>query len=295
MNRNKRIFALGFFDGVHLGHQALLSQCCRLAEELDVQAAAITFDRHPQTFFRKDPPGLINTAEDRQRLLRSYGIGPIYTLCVNRETMTTPWQDFLDGLIGYGAAGFVCGHDFRFGNRGEGNAVKLRAVCAEAGLPCVVVPEQKLDGITVSSTYIRSLLEAGDMERAVRFLGHPHILSGTVVQGKHLGRTLGIPTANLILPEGLVCPRQGVYACRAAAEGRQYLAVSNVGTCPTVGGHRLTVESWLLDFEGDLYGKQLELELHAFLRPECKFGSLTALREEILKNAGQTRELFEKM
>lgn len=290
----KKIFALGFFDGVHLGHQALLAECCRLARELDGQACAITFDRHPQSLFTDTPPKLINTAQDRQRLLRQYGIGPVVTYPVTKQTMSVGWQDFIEELLGHDAAGFVCGSDFRFGHRGGGNAQKLAEFCKERSLPCSIVPEQLLDGIRVSSTHIRQLLEAGEMEQAVRFLGHPHILTGTVVPGRQLGRTLGIPTANLHLPGELAPLCRGVYACRARVGGQECLAVTNVGTRPTVGGHHVTAEPWLLDFEGDLYGRELTLEFYAFLRPERKFPSLEALQAEIRENARQTRKFFEK-
>ena len=154
------------------------------------------------------------------------------------------------------------------------------------------MPAQLLGQTRISSTYIRELIRAGEMERAVEFLGHPHILTGTVVRGKQLGRTIGIPTANLLLPEGVLCPRFGVYACRALVDGKTFPAVTNVGVRPTVSGEGITIEPWLLDFSGDLYGKTLTLEFHAFLRPERKFASLEKLQEEIRKNAAETRSLF---
>ncbi len=289
----KKIFALGFFDGVHLGHQALLEACCRMAQAQDAVACSITFQQHPQSLFLKTPPKMINTDQDRQQLLRSYGIGPIYSYPVIKEVMSMPWQAFLDELVECGAAGFVCGSDFRFGNKGEGNAETLTAYCREKELTCSIVGDQTLDGTRISSTHIRMLLEEGNLEEAIRFLGHPHILTGEVVTGRKLGRTLGIPTANLSIPEDVVQLPFGVYACKALAEGKEYLAVTNIGNRPTVGGHRITVEPWLLDFEGDLYGKPLTLQFFRFLRPETKFSSLDALKEEILKNAAQTRKFFE--
>ena len=132
------------------------------------------------------------------------------------------------------------------------------------------------------------------MATAVRFLGHPHILTGEVVSGRHLGRTLGIPTANMTIPTGVVVPKFGVYVCRVEIDGVVYPAVANVGTRPTVGGHRVTVEPWILDFDGDLYGREITLEFHRFLRPERKFDSLEALRQEIRKNAEETKEFFGK-
>lgn len=290
----KRIFALGFFDGVHLGHQALLKACVQLASEHGMGTSAITFENHPQSLFSNVVPPLINSLQDRYRLLRHYGVDRIYPFPVTKEVMSTNWRDFLDQLTECGAAGFVCGDDFRFGHRGEGNGERLQEYCAEKGLPCVIIPEQTMDDTRVSSTYIRRQIEEGDMATAVRFLGHPHVLTGEVISGRKIGRKIGVPTANLIIPEGVVVPKFGVYACRVELEGKQYCAVANVGTRPTVGGHRITVEPWILDFDGDLYGQSITLEFHRYLRPERKFNSLEELRAEIQKNAAQTRDFFEK-
>ena len=290
----KKIFALGFFDGVHLGHQALIAQCVRLARELDALPAAITFRQHPQSYFTKTPPALINTLSDREALLMEYGIREVHALPVSEEIMSTDWQVFLEDLMALGAAGFVCGDDFRFGFLGEGDARKLAAFCARRGLPCITVGEQTLEDIRISSTHIRTLLENGDMETAVRFLGHPHVLTRTVVPGKQLGRTIGIPTANLLLPGEVTVPRFGVYACKIRFDGQEHLAVTNIGTRPTVGGSGITVEPWILDFDGNLYGKSVTLEFHAFLRPEQKFPSLEALQAEIRKNGEETRKILEK-
>ena len=292
---NKTIFALGIFDGVHLGHQALLKKCRELAEEAGCQAGAVTFASHPDALVLGSSPVLINTMDDRKRLLHRW-TDQVIILPFDREMRTTPWEAFLNLLRrDYGAAGFVCGDDFRFGARGAGNQELLRRYCRENGLPCAVVPEQTVDHCRVSSTKIRSLLEAGDVEKAAAFLGHPHILSGTVVHGRQLGRTMGVPTANLALPEELAVLRFGVYACRVTVEGKQYPAVANVGTRPTVEGHGITVEPWILDFSGDLYGREITVEFHKFLRPERKFRSLEELHREILRNARQTRAYIEKL
>ena len=288
----KYIYALGFFDGVHLGHQQLLHACCALAAEHGCGTAAITFDRHPQSLFAGDPPALLNSASDRELLLRQYGVEHIHCLPVTKEVMSTNWEAFLENLVEQGGTGFVCGSDFRFGHRGEGDADKLQGFCREHSLPCVIVPEQRIDGIRVSSTHIRTLVEAGDMKTAERFLGHPHILTGTVVSGRQLGRTIGIPTANVLLPEGVVVPKLGVYASICAVGGRNFVAVTNVGSRPTVDGHQVRVESWLLDFSGDLYGKKIALQFHEFLRPEEKFPSLEALKAKIQQDGAKVRKIF---
>lgn len=294
MMEQKQILALGFFDGVHLGHGALLTACRHMAQEQGVRAAALTFDTHPDALVTGKAPMLLNTAQDRARLMEQlYGISHMLVLHFDREMMRTPWQVFFQLLqTEYHAAGLVCGADFRLGYRGAGTAALLEQACRAVGLPCMVVPEQRLEGQTVSSTYIRQLLCNGELERANRFLGHPHILSGTVIPGRQLGRTIGIPTANLALPEGVLPLPSGVYGCRVHTAKGVYLSATNVGTRPTVNGHRLTVESWLMDFDGDLYGQQITLEFLRFLRPEIKFASVAELQAEIQKNARQIREIF---
>ena len=291
-----RIIALGFFDGVHLGHGGLLKRTRRLAEEKAMTAAALTFDTHPDelVFGRKVP--LLNTPAEREYLMRTcYQIQELLPLHFDRETMSQPWEDFVNTLdVKYRAAHVVCGQDFRFGAGGKGTPEKLKSKCEELGIGCDCIPEIRMDGEIISSTLIRKLLAGGEMRKAVRFLGHPHIISGTVTDGRKIGRTLGIPTANLLLSPDILVPRFGVYAAKAYAADREFLAVVNIGTRPTVDGHRVTVEPWLLDFDGDLYGKPLRLELYDFIRPEKKFESLEALREEILKNAEETRALFQK-
>lgn len=287
------IYALGFFDGVHLGHQALLRACRDIAEKQGAQSAALTFAAHPDGLVLGRAPMLINTPEDRAHLLERFGMTRVVTLPFDEAMCATPWEMFLEMLLeDYGASGFVCGGDFRFGSRGAGDAAALQRFCMERGLPCAVVPEQTMEGKRISSTCIRAFLEAGEMEKAVAFLGHPYVLRGTVVPGRQLGRTLGIPTANLSFPTGVVVPRFGVYACRAKTPEGWFPAVTNIGTRPTVDGIGITVEPWILDYSGDLYGKELTLEFHSFVRPEQKFPSLDAMRQEILRNAQQVRALL---
>ena len=293
----KTIYALGFFDGVHIGHGVLLRQCRALAAEHGLSAGVVTFGSHPDTLVMGNTPRLINTPQDRERLLReNFHMDCVVILPFDEPMRAMHWRDFLEMLTErYEAGGFVCGEDFRFGDKGRGDATLLGQYCAEMGLPWAVVPEQTMDGIRVSSTYIRSQIETGDMATAVKFLGHPHILSGQVVHGRHLGSTLGIPTANLRLPEELAVPKFGVYICRALVDGKAYPAVTNIGTRPTVEGHSVTVEPWILDYAGDLYGREITLEFYRFLRPERKFPSLEALSAEIHRNAQQVRDYLEEM
>ena len=206
------------------------------------------------------------------------------------------WQDFVEQYLQkeLGAVHVVAGHDFHFGYRGEGSPQRLAEKCARLGLGCDVIPKVELDGVTISSTHIRTLVEAGELEQATRFLGHPHMLSGTVVHGNEIGRTLGSPTANLPVPQGVIAPGFGVYATRVVLPDGARPAVTNVGVRPTVSsaGQAVIVEPWILDYRGDLYGRDIRVEFHARLRPERKFPSLQALRDAIGENAAQTRAYF---
>lgn len=279
---NKTIYALGYFDGVHLGHKALLDACRDAAR--DCKSGAVTFLGHPQKLLSGNAVRLINTDDDRRFLLRNY-VDTVEEFPFTEKLMIMPWQDFLELLIReYNAAGFICGSDFRFGSRGEGTAELLEQYCKERNLSCCVVQQQILDGIRISSTHIRTLLEQGDIANANRFLGHAHILSGTVQSGKQLGRTIGFPTANFLYPEELLQLPLGVYACQAQVDGKSYNAITNIGTRPTVSGEGVWVESHLLNFSGDLYGKNLTLAFLKFIRPEQKFSTLADLQKQIARD-----------
>ena len=290
------VLALGFFDGVHLGHGGLLKKARQRADALGICAAALTFDRHPASLITGAPTPLLNTASERAELMRSlYGMDEVCVLPFDEAMRSLPWEIFAEKILleTYHARHIVCGHDYRFGSGGQGTPEKLKEFCKTHGLGFDCIPEIRLEGQTVSSTLIRKLLSEGDVETASRFLGHPHFLTGTVVDGRKVGRTLGIPTANLRTDGGILLPKRGVYAAKAFFEGKNYPAVVNIGTRPTFEGSSLTVEPWLLEFEGDLYGKTLRLEFYAYLREERKFSSSEELKEEIHRNAAQTRALLE--
>ena len=297
MENQRKVIALGFFDGVHLGHGALLRRVAETAGAEQAVPCAFTFDQSPAAALTGKAAPLLTGVEDRRWLMETlYGI---------RELIVAPfsllrdmdWRDFVTDYLQreLGVVCAVAGHDFRFGRGGEGNPQRLAELCARRGLGCGIIPKVELDGITVSSTHIRALIAEGELEEAARFLGHPHVLSGTVVHGHELGRTLGTPTANLPVPPGIIAPAFGVYASRALLPGGEVRpAVTNVGVRPTVNRETegVTVEPWILDYHGDLYGKTIRLELYKRLRPERKFGSVDELRAAILRNAEETRQYF---
>ena len=292
--KEKIIYALGYFDGVHSGHRALLDACRKLSGQTESQWGVVTFLGHPDTLLHGKTPGLINTPEDRKKLLRQFHTDHILELPFDEKLMTTPWEDFLATLVSHhNAAGFVCGSDFRFGRNGEGNAQLLEHFCRERNLVSCTVEQQYLDGLRISSTHIRNLLQQGNIEEANRFLGHSHFLSGTVVTGKQLGRTIGVPTANIAYPSQLVKLPYGVYACQVEVDDQMYRAVTNIGTRPTVDGEGVTVESWLLDFSGDLYGKTLQISFQKYLRPEQKFPNLSELQKQIQKDKNLVQNVIQ--
>ena len=296
MNEIRRAIALGFFDGVHIGHGALLEKTKERAAEIGATASVLSFDVHPDKLvFGNDVP-LINSSLGREEIIRRcYGIDNVVFLHFNKHTMRIPWKDFLDEIIErLNLVWIVVGHDFRFGYKGEGTSEKLKAYCEEKGIGCDIIQAVTLDGRIVSSTYIRTLIADGEMEQAARYLGHPHTLADTVRSGYHLGTRLGTPTINMYFPDGVIVPRHGVYAAKVYLEdGSSHIAVCNVGVRPTVSdNNRVNIESHLLDFSGNLYGRQARIEFYRFIRPEKKFGSFEELAEQIHRDADEARAYF---
>lgn len=297
MTKSKRVIALGFFDGVHLGHGALLHAVSETAVRLGVLPCAFTFDKSPTAVITGQNVPLLSTVEDRILLMREcYGIQEVVVAPFD-AMQRMDWEDFVARYLAeeLGAVHVVAGHDFHFGYMGKGNPARLKAKCRELGMGCDIIQKVERDGITISSTYIRTLVAQGEVERAAQFLGHPHILTQKVSRGKGIGHSaLGFPTVNLRVPEGVIVPAFGVYATRVWFDGQRRAAVTNVGVRPTVQDNdgRVTVEGFILDFDGDLYSHQVRMEFHKRLRGERKFPSMEALAREIKRNAAQTREYF---
>jgi len=296
MEERNRVIALGFFDGVHKGHGALLRRAAQRAEELGAIPAAFTFDAHPtQVILGQSAPLLTTPAERAGLMRRLYGIQEVIVAPFDRDMMHLDWQDFVTELLvkSHGARHLVAGHDYRFGYRGEGTPEKLKQFCRQLGIGCDIIPPVEVDGIRISSSYIRTLVAQGEVERAMDFLGHPHTLTDQVRHGKKIGTRLGFPTMNLQIPAGSVVPAFGVYATRVWVDNRSYIAATNVGVRPTVGDDRpVTVEGSLLNFSGDLYGKSVRMEFYRRIRPEQKFDSLDDLRAQIAQDTRTVQDYF---
>lgn len=297
MSIQPKVIALGFFDGVHLGHGALLRRTVEEAKRRGVRSAVFTWAQPPKEVVTGVPVPLINSPEDRAWLAKSlYGIDEVIMVPFNKEMMTTSWEDFVTEILikRYHAVHLVAGHDHRFGHKNQGTPELLKSKCAELGLGCDIIPEVTVGGITVSSTYIRSLLREGDMLRAEYFMGHPHFLTDVVRHGHRLGHHLGAPTVNMQFAPGVLVPLHGVYAARALLPEGEFPAVTNIGVRPTVSSEPVvTVESHLLGFDGNLYGRTLALEFFDFLRPERRFADLDELGAQIARDGERARQIVE--
>jgi len=290
-----QVIALGFFDGIHIGHAALIQRAKERAAELGCTPAVLTFDIHPDQLVSGVPVPLINSSAGRLDILeRLFGIRNVIIVHFDDQLRKMPWDTFLCTLRErFGAVHLIAGHDYRFGYKGQGTAARLREKCAELGLGSDIIPAVVLDGVEVSSTHIRKLIAEGQIEEANRFLGHPHTLVDTVRFGYKFGRTIGAPTINMMFPDGVLIPAFGVYAAKVCYRGRAHNAVTNIGIRPTVGGREgVTVESFILDFHDDLYGREVRVDFHKFLRPEIRFDDVGDLKAQIQKDKDAARAYF---
>lgn len=274
---------IGSFDGVHRGHCHLIDSMTHEAHAAGRVAVAVTFDPHPGALLGRRPQATLSTIEERALLLSELGVDLLVVLPFTPTVAGTPALRFVTGLCQHlRMAELWAGPDFALGHRRMGDVPRLRRLGQRMGFRVRVIEPLQWMGSAVSSTRIRAALTGGDVEEANGCLGRPYRLSGVVVRGRGLGRTMGIPTANLEPPPGRLIPANGVYAGLAHTErDGEWSAVVNVGVRPTISADRLTVEAHLLDFEGDLYDQSLAVDFVARLRDEEVFPSLNALVEQI--------------
>ena len=277
--------AMGMFDGVHLGHQEVIRKAVAEARLRGGLAAVVTFERHPATVVAPQrAPRLLYSLPQRLRALAELEVGATLLLRFDHALSRQTGEEFIRGLVrDLGTVGSICvGESFCFGYQRSGTVARLRHLGQELGFSVHGMPPVTLDGQVLSSTRIRQAVQAAQFEAVTRMLGRPYALAGTVVPGDHLGRQLGFPTANLEVT-GLVLPPPGVYAIRSRVGEGSYGGVLNIGHRPTLEQPTptLRVEAHLLDFEGDLYGRELEVMVLGALREERRFPSLEALRTQI--------------
>jgi riboflavin kinase / FMN adenylyltransferase len=285
---------IGFFDGVHLGHQAVIRRAIELAGEQALQPAVMTFDRHPlQTLSPGKVPPLLTTLRKKAELIEELGVEQLFVLEFTDEVSRWTPETFVDRILvrGLNARLVVVGANFTFGHRAAGNVGVLTELGAGLGFAVEGVGLFTLDGRRASSTSIREALAEGELDWPERALGRRYSVEGTVVPGAGRGRDLGFPTANLRTPAGIQLPGRGVYAGRAGTGGRWWKAAINVGINPTFGDEPLHVEAHLLDFDGALSDSVLTVEFWVRLRDEVRFDSSGALARQMGDDVQRTREL----
>ena len=288
--------AIGFFDGVHLGHQQIIRQTVVDARQHEAEAVVITFDRHPSTIVAPDrvPPLIYSTAQ-RLRSIKSLGVDHLMLMHFDHELSQQTGEAFVRQITAdAGRLISVCvGASFTFGHKRSGDVALLRKLGSELHFNVHGLAAVALDGEPVSSTRIRETIREGNLDAAGQMLGRTYSLGGKVIQGAQVGRKLGFPTANLEIT-GRVVPPNGVYAAHADIDGQRYHAAVNIGCRPTLEGGTptVTVEAHLIDFAAEIYGADLELSFVGRIRDEQRFPSLDALRDQISKDIMAARQMF---
>ncbi|HWY31412.1 MAG TPA: bifunctional riboflavin kinase/FAD synthetase [Candidatus Acidoferrum sp.] len=294
---NRKVcLAIGVFDGIHLGHQQIIRQTIADARLHDALAVVITFDRHPNSVVAPDRvPQWIYAPSQKIEAIKSLGTDAMWEIHFDREFSQLSGEVFISELVrDFGKIQSICvGADFVFGHRRSGNVALLKKLAPELGFQVHGLAAVSLDGHAVSSTRIREAIRAGNFDAAGQMLGRPYAICGKVVAGDRVGRQLGFPTANLDVI-GMTLPPNGVYAAATLISGQFYQAALNIGLRPTLNSPvpQLRVEAHLLDFEGDLYGSEIEIEPGQKLRDERKFGSRDELRHQIGLDVAAVRSLL---
>ena len=291
------VAATGFFDGVHLGHAKVIERLCATAQATGKRSAVVTFWPHPRSILRQDAGNLrlLNSLEEKKERFHSLGVDDIHVINFTREFSKMSADDFIRHYLieQYDVSTLIVGYDHRMGcrNSGSDDIVKIAENC---GIEAIRVGAISDSYNTISSTYIRNLIETGGIERANALLGYEYTLRGVVVPGRGNGRRIGFRTANMGLYDPLkLVPYNGVYAVRATVEGRTYKAVCNIGYRPTTDdGRGLTIETHLLDFDEDIYGLDLTVNFVEYIREEHRFDSMELLREQLAKDAADAARIL---
>ena len=297
-NDKKCVLTIGTFDGVHIGHQAILKRVIATAREAGLDSALLTFFPHPRMVLQKESDiRLLNTLEEKKERLQSLGLDHLIIQPFTREFARLDAEDYVaDVLVGQlNAAKIIIGYDHRFGRRRSADINDLIKYGSEFDFDVIEIDAQELDDVAVSSTKIRNALHKGDMETANRYLGYSYPIRGTVVRGKGLGGPeLNYPTANLNVDEPYkLIPAKGVYVVQSTINGQQVYGITNVGTNPTVGGQDLSIETHFLDLDQDLYGEDIKLEFLHYIREEKTFGNIQMLKEAIGQDEQYARKFLE--
>ena len=286
------MLTIGAFDGIHRGHQEMIRIVRMHADQLRAPASVLSFEPTPREYFAKGvPPARLTRFREKFEALAYYGVDRFICLRFDERMRSMSQKTFIQEVLvdALGARHIVVGHDFRFARDHDGSVETLRTFGPQAGFEVTEVPPFEIDGERVSSSLIREALEAGDVRRAAKLLGRPYRMTGKVVEGARLGRTLGFPTANL-RPQRRATPLAGIFAIRVSGAGLQNApGVASLGTRPVVNGKELLLEAHVFDFEGDLYRRNVHVDFIERLRDELWFPNVDALVEQMHKDAAQAR------
>ena len=290
------VITIGNFDGVHLGHQKIINLAKAHAEKMQLPLVVVSFDPHPgKVLYPENAPKLIKTRKQKRDLLRKMGVDYFYVINFTPSFAKKSPEEFVDEVLidSLGAKKVFVGFNFAFGKDRKGDISFLENQGKEKGFEVFAVPPVKVDGMIVSSSKIRQLLEEGMVRKANRFLGRYYYLEGIVIHGEQIGRKIGFPTANIITENELV-PKLGVYASYTRLNGNHLPSITNIGYKPTFGSEKIIVETHIFNFDREIYGELIEVKFVDFIRPEKKFSSVDALVNEIKKNCEQCRVILSK-
>lgn len=289
--------ALGYFDGIHIGHRTVISEAVQTALRDGLIPSVFTLMQSPRTILRGEESRNILTTEEKLDLLAQLGVEQVYLIDF-RTIKDITAEDFVRDMVCgcFNARHISCGFNYHFGAGAAGSGDMLEDMCRKYGISVLARPRIVMDGSPVSSTRIRECIVAGDILSANRMLGRKYGFCLPVVHGKQLGRQWGTPTLNQNFPEGLVKPEFGVYASSVVVDGKSYYGVTNIGVKPTVGSDRVLIETWMPEYNGrDLYGEYVDIRLLRNIRSERRFSGTDELKKEILKNGDQAKEIFLSM
>ena len=289
---DKTAVALGNFDGLHIAHMKIIRDCVRIAERRGIKSGVLLFEENTKAVAGNKTVELITTNDQKLKLLSREKLDFVYIRQFTKEFMQKSPEEFVRLLLKNLKVKVVCvGYDYRFGHKAEGNVDTLRELGEKYGFEVIVTDKITVDGETVSSTHIRGLVRDGRVDEAIAFLGRRYTISGEVVEGLKNGRKMGLPTANVDYDKHMVLPKEGVYAGITEIEGRRFTSVINVGKNLTFGAEKLTVESHILDFDEDIYGKNINVLFAKRLRGVFKFESVN----ELIKQINSDKEAARKM
>ena len=288
---NKKVVALGNFDGLHRAHTRIIKNCCMYAKENGLESCVLLFADHTLNVITKQKVKLLTDEPEKLKILEEMGVDCVYIREFNSEFMHLSPEEFIRMLIDKLNPRAVCvGYDYRFGYRAEGDVTTLKELGEKYGFEVIVTDEMKTSGVTIKSTKIRELVREGDVDEAALFLGRPFSLSGEVTEGLRNGHKLGTPTANVRYADNKILPKDGVYMGYTTVDGITYDSVINVGSNPTFDAKNITVESHILGFDCDIYGKTVKVDFIKRIRGDKKFGSLEELKMQIKSDIKTAKE-----